>query len=153
MSETLKIFGVVGASGSGKTSLLQRLIPELAARGIHVGVIKHSSHGFLADRPGKDSYRLYESGAGAVALISGEQLATFIRRKEGENERGALQQALASLPADLDMVLVEGCSWEPIPRIILKPPHEEAASRFTEAGPVLAMVDAPEAAGGGKPGR
>ena len=57
------VVGLVGRSGSGKTSLLESLIPALTARGLAVGAVKHTSHGFTADRPGKDSYRLYESGA------------------------------------------------------------------------------------------
>ena len=76
------VVGFVGPSNVGKTSLLERLIPALAARGLSVAAVKHSSHGFAADRPGKDSHRLYTAGAAAVALISREQLATFTRRDE-----------------------------------------------------------------------
>jgi molybdopterin-guanine dinucleotide biosynthesis protein MobB len=118
------VVGVVGRSGVGKTTLLERLVPELRARGLVVGCVKHASHGFLADRPGKDSYRLFESGASAVALISCDQIASFWRR-DGEAGRDvSLADAMATLPGGLDLVLAEGFSWEPIPRIAVVPENE-----------------------------
>lgn len=139
--------GFVGPSGVGKTSLVERLLSELGERGLRVGAVKHASHGFLADRPGKDSYRLYESGAAAVALVSREQLATFTRLTTPESDEVSLERALSSLPPDLDLVLVEGFSWEPIPRIVLTagaspPPPEHGA-----AGRVLRTVAVPPSAG------
>ena len=132
--------GVVGRSGSGKTSLLEVLIPHLGARGLAVGAVKHTSHGFLADRPGKDSYRLYESGAAAVALISGQQLAAFTRRSGDDSPDVSLDAALASLPGDLDVVLVEGFSWEPIPRFVVVPDSESPIPEHISRGEVLGFV-------------
>ncbi len=141
------VIGVVGDSGTGKTSLLERLIPALDSRGLSVGVAKHSSHGFEADRPGKDSHRLYTSGARAVALASAEQIATFTRRDES---RGAtLPEVLATLPAGLDLVLVEGFAWESIPRLIVVRGAASPAERHSQPGSVLRVVrgsaSAPEA--------
>ena len=76
---------MVGASGAGKTSLLEQLLPALRARGLAVGAVKHASHGFEADRPGKDSQRLYAAGADAVALVSGRQVACFARPHQGKD--------------------------------------------------------------------
>ena len=135
------VVGVAGRSGSGKTSLLELLIPHLASRGLAVGTVKHTSHGFLADRPGKDSYRLYESGAASVALISREQLATFTRRSGDAGPDVSLDTALASLPEGLDVVLVEGFSWEPIPRFVLVPDSESPIPEHLARGEVLRIVE------------
>lgn len=132
--------GVTGRSGSGKTSLLEGLIPALRAHGLAVGVVKHSSHGFLADRPGKDSYRTYESGADAVALISDEQLATFTRLHPEPEAEPSLARAIASLPEELDLVLAEGFSWETIPRLIVVAGSEEPLAKHLEHGEVLRVV-------------
>ena len=139
-SVALPVIGVVGRSGSGKTSLLELLVPHLAARGLAVGAVKHTSHGFLADRPGKDSFRLYESGAASVALISRQQLATFTRRSDDASSDVSLDTALASLPGDLDVVLVEGFSWEPIPRFVLVPDSEPPIPEHLSRGEVLRIV-------------
>jgi molybdopterin-guanine dinucleotide biosynthesis protein B len=145
------VVGVVGRSGSGKTSLLELLIPQLGARGLAVGAIKHTSHGFLADRPGKDSYRLYEAGAASVALISHQQLTTFTRRGEYASPGVSLDAALASLPGDLDVVLVEGFSWEPIPRFVLIPDSQSPIPEHLERGEVLGILRAPVKPGRSKP--
>jgi len=137
------VVGFVGPSGVGKTSLLECIVAELTRRGFSVGVVKHASHGFLADRPGKDSYRFYESGADAVALISREQIATFTRAERGVGEEVALADALATLPTELDLVLAEGFSWEPIPRVVLVHEDEEPMPAHVEHGEVLEVVSAP----------
>jgi molybdopterin-guanine dinucleotide biosynthesis protein B len=138
---TAAVMAVVGRSGAGKTSLLERLLPALAARGLRVGAVKHASHGFLADRPGKDSHRLYESGARAVALVSCEQLATFTRLDEPGAGEPSLAAALGALPADLDLVAVEGFSWEPIPRIVVVGAGEAPAREYLARGETLAIVE------------
>ena len=145
------VFTVVGRSGSGKTSLLELLIPHLTKRGLAVGTVKHTSHGFLADRPGKDSYRLYESGAAAVALISRQQLATFTRRSGDASPDVSLDTALASLPKGLDVVLVEGFSWEPIPRFLLVPDSESPIPDHLSRGEVLGILRIPAKSDGRKP--
>ena len=145
------VFGVVGRSGSGKTSLLELLIPHLTKQGLAVGTVKHTSHGFLADRPGKDSYRLYESGAASVALISHQQLATFTRRSDEASPDVSLDTALASLARGLDVVLVEGFSWEPIPRFVLVPESESPIPEHLSRGEVLGILRIPAKPDGRKP--
>lgn len=139
----------VGDSDVGKTALLEQLISALEARGLAVGAVKHASHGFDADRPGKDSHRLYASGAQAVALIGGSQIATFTRRDPEQRE--SLREALAALPTDLDAVLVEGFGWETIARVVLVRPGRSARREHLEAGPVLQVVEVPEANRGERP--
>jgi molybdopterin-guanine dinucleotide biosynthesis protein MobB len=130
------VVGIVGRSGAGKTSLLERLIVTLAGEGRRVGAAKHASHGFLADRPGKDSHRLYESGAQAVALLSPQQSVTFTRR----DAPPSLAAALAALPLDLDLVLAEGFSWEPIPRVAVVGPGRPPKLDDLTGGEVIAMA-------------
>ncbi len=145
------VVGFVGPSGVGKTSLLERLVAALGRRGLAVAVVKHASHGFLADRPGKDSYRLYEAGAEAVALISREQVATFSRAEGRGAKEVSLAAVLEGLPARLDVVLAEGFSWESVPRVVLFRGGEEPASEHVEHGEVLARVCAPHAPEGEPP--
>jgi molybdopterin-guanine dinucleotide biosynthesis protein MobB len=146
--ERARCIGFVGPSGVGKTSLLEHLIPVLRSRGWLVGAVKHASHGFLADHRGKDSHRLYESGAEAVALISNQQLATFERLgREGVS----LDRALASLPEGLDVVLVEGFSWEPIPRVVLAKPSQKPLPEHLGSGEVLRILYVPTLSGENRP--
>jgi len=145
------VVGFVGPSGIGKTTLLERLVGELSRRGLAVAAVKHASHGFLADQPGKDSYRLYEAGAEAVALISREQVATF-KRAAGSGEKDvSLAAALEGLPRRLDVVLAEGFSWESVPRVVLFRSGEEPAPEHIEPAEVLARVCAPRAPEGEAP--
>ena len=65
---------VVGNSGSGKTTFLEKLIPELIGRGLKVGTIKHDVHGFEMDKPGKDSWRHKHAGASATVISSPYQI-------------------------------------------------------------------------------
>lgn len=147
--ERRTVVGVVGPSGAGKTTLLERLIPAVEARGLAVAAVKHASHGFEADRPGKDSYRLFESGARAVALVSPERTATFLRRPAAGRPR--LGPALDTLPRGLDLVLVEGFSWERIPRIVVVPESGSPKTDYLCAGEVIEVVGVPRAPLGGRP--
>lgn len=134
------LVGFTGPSGVGKTSLLESVIAELDRRGLAVGVVKHSSHSVVTDRPGKDSYRLYHSGAAAVALTMPDQVATFSRR-DGASPR--LADAIATLPEGLDVILVEGYLSEPIPRYVLLPHDHPAPGRYLESHHVLRVIDVP----------
>jgi len=139
---SVPVIAVVGDSGAGKTTLLERLLPALADRGLRVGVVKHASHGFEADRPGKDSHRIFGAGAWAVALASRAQIAVFARRPPESAEPVSLAEALERLPAGGDAVLVEGFAWEPVPRVVVVRAGAEAAERYTRPGPVLEVIAA-----------
>ena len=68
------VLAVSGLHNSGKTTLLEKLLPALRSRGLKVGIIKHDGHDFTPDVPGTDSYRLREAGADGVAVYSGQRL-------------------------------------------------------------------------------
>jgi len=101
----MKIFGIAGHSGMGKTTLLERLVPEIASRGLVVSLIKHSHKNIDIDRPGKDSYRLRESGCKEVLLLGNDRWALM------HELRGAPEPTLDYLldrMQQCDVVLVEG---------------------------------------------
>jgi len=102
---SMKIFGFCGWSGSGKTTLVEALIPLLRKRGLSVSVIKHAHHGVDIDKPGKDSFRFREAGAGEVLLASAQRWA-LMREYRGEPEP-ELEELFGHL-SPCDLVLVEG---------------------------------------------
>ena len=110
----MKVFGIAGHSGMGKTTLLERLVPELGARGLVVSLIKHSHKDIDIDRPGKDSYRLREAGCQEVLLLGDRRWALM------HELRGAQEPPLAYLLSRLqhcDLVLVEGFKWADLPKL------------------------------------
>ena len=110
----MKVFGIAGHSGMGKTTLLERLVPELTSRGLTVSLIKHSHKDIEIDRPGKDSYRLREAGCHEVLLLGNQRWALM------HELRGAPEPELDELLGHMqacDLVLVEGFKRAPIPKI------------------------------------
>jgi molybdopterin-guanine dinucleotide biosynthesis adapter protein len=101
----MKVFGIAGYSGMGKTTLLERLVPAISARGLVVSLIKHSHKSIDIDRPGKDSYRLRESGCKEVLLLGNDRWALM------HELRGADEPPLRYLLDRMqhcDLVLIEG---------------------------------------------
>ena len=107
------VAGIVGWKNSGKTGLMERVIAELAGRGLRVATIKHAHHDAEVDRPGTDSFRHRAAGAGQVILATPRRWALM-------TELSGPEPALAGLVARLgpcDVVLVEGFKGEGHPRI------------------------------------
>jgi len=98
------IVSIVGKSNSGKTTLIEKLIPILKKRGYKVGTIKHDTHGFEMDREGKDTYRHFHCGADGVLISSPKKIA-LIKRVEHEVPLDELAERFYS---DMDIVLTEG---------------------------------------------
>lgn len=110
------LLGFVACSGTGKTTLLTRLIPQLKARGLRCAAIKHSHHDVAIDIPGKDSHRLREAGAAQVILASPHR-TFWIREGDGHTEPG-LSELLKHIDVTaVDLVLVEGFRHESLPKI------------------------------------
>jgi molybdopterin-guanine dinucleotide biosynthesis protein B len=110
----MKVFGIAGHSGMGKTTLLERLVPAIASRGLVVSLIKHSHKAIDIDRPGKDSYRLRESGCTEVLLLGNDRWALM------HELRGAAEPPLDYLLDRMqhcDLVLIEGFKNGSFPKL------------------------------------
>ncbi|MER3456177.1 MAG: hypothetical protein C4304_04690 [candidate division GAL15 bacterium] len=121
------VVGVVGASGSGKTSWIEGLLVRLRDAGLHVAVVKHAPHGFQLDRQGSDSDRAARAGAVAVAVVGDGELAVrcFPRMPVPSDATADLCWQLAGrCGAWPDVVVVEGFR-HPGPRTILVGPPKE----------------------------
>lgn len=112
---TVKAVAFVARSGTGKTTLMERVLPELLNRGFRVGAMKHDAHRFDIDHPGKDSYRLTEAGAGTTLITSTEKLALVKKHFESPSAEELVQTYFS----DMDLVLVEGFSRTSLPKIEL----------------------------------
>ncbi len=110
----MKIIGLAGWSGAGKTTLIKRLLPCLVARGLSVSTVKHAHHRFDIDHPGKDSYAHREAGAKEVLIVSGERFA-LMHELRGEAEPDL--KRLISLITPVDFVIVEGFKSAAYPKI------------------------------------
>ncbi|MBB5214876.1 molybdopterin-guanine dinucleotide biosynthesis protein B [Parapusillimonas granuli] len=109
-----RILGFAGHSGSGKTALIEALLPLLAERGLRVNVIKHSHHDVPLEPAGKDSARFRAAGAQEVVIASPYRYA-IMHELRGRPQPDLREQVARLAPADL--TLVEGYKREPIARI------------------------------------
>ncbi len=110
----MRVIGLAGWSGAGKTTLIRKLIPRLQGRGISVSTVKHAHHGFDVDVPGKDSWEHRHAGARQVLVSSANRWALM------SELRGAPEPPLGELLAKLDpvdLVLVEGFKRDAHPKV------------------------------------
>jgi molybdopterin-guanine dinucleotide biosynthesis protein B/molybdopterin-guanine dinucleotide biosynthesis protein len=108
-----KAVSFVAKSGTGKTTLLEKVIVELKGRGWRVGVIKHDAHRFDIDHPGKDSHRLTAAGADTMLISSPEKLA-LIRQHAAQP---SIEELIATYFGDVDIILTEGFKKGGLPKI------------------------------------
>ncbi|XEV13733.1 bifunctional molybdopterin-guanine dinucleotide biosynthesis adaptor protein MobB/molybdopterin molybdotransferase MoeA [Vibrio alginolyticus] len=126
MKHTLNIpiLGFAAYSGTGKTTLLEALLPKLTEAGLRIGMLKHAHHNFDVDKPGKDSYRLRKAGASQILIASRNRFALMTETPEAEAE---FEFLLTRFDEDmLDVVLVEGCKNIAFPKIEL---HREEVGK------------------------
>jgi molybdopterin-guanine dinucleotide biosynthesis protein B len=131
--------GIAAPSGTGKTTLLIRLIPLLKNRGLRVGLIKKTHHDLELDRPGKDSFELRRAGANPVMLRSPRRrivVTEFAAPRDGD-----LADDLADFGrGGVDLVLVEGYRGAAIPKIELHRPALGRAPLFPEDPHIIAVA-------------
>jgi molybdopterin-guanine dinucleotide biosynthesis protein MobB len=113
VSEHSKAVSFVAKSGTGKTTLLEKVIAELKRRGYRVGAIKHDAHRFDIDHPGKDSHRMTAAGADTMLISSPEKLAV-VKRHAASPPIGEL---IAAYFGDVEIVLTEGFKLSDLPKI------------------------------------
>ncbi|MBN1615533.1 MAG: molybdopterin-guanine dinucleotide biosynthesis protein B [Deltaproteobacteria bacterium] len=109
----IPVVSIVGKSSAGKTTLIEKIIPELVRRGYRVGTIKHDVHGFEIDHEGKDSWRHKHAGARSVVLSSPWKVA-LVEDVERDHEIAELRDRYLR---DVDIILSEGYKRNPHPKI------------------------------------
>lgn len=109
----IPLITIIGKSKSGKTTLLEKPIQELSARGYRLATVKHHSHpGFEVDIPGKDSWRFSQAGSLQVVIASPDKFATY-RKLERELSLDEITAAISGV----DLILVEGYAKSKKPSI------------------------------------
>jgi molybdopterin-guanine dinucleotide biosynthesis protein B len=109
----IPVLSFVGRSNTGKTTLIERLIPVLKSKGLRVATIKHHLHDFEIDLEGKDSYRHKKAGA-RLAMIASPKKIALVEDVDGEP---GLEEILSRYVRDVDLVITEGYKEERVPRI------------------------------------
>ena len=110
----MKRFGIVGWKGSGKTTLVVKLLPELIGRGFRVSTLKHAHHSFDIDEPGRDSHQHRMAGAAEVMISSARRWALM---HENHNDGEADLDELVAKMENVDLLLVEGFKRESIDKL------------------------------------
>ena len=97
-------------SGTGKTTVIEKLIPVLKTRGLRVAAVKHDAHDFEIDRKGKDSWKFFHAGADVTVITSDKKTALIEQRSLD------LMDVFSRIP-DVDIILAEGFNQDDLPRI------------------------------------
>ena len=109
----IPIVSIIGKSDSGKTTLIERLIPEIKRRGYRIATVKHDTHSFEIDREGKDSYRHKKAGA-AISLISSPEKVAVIADVDRDMNLSELRDQFVS---NVDLIISEGYYRDSQPKI------------------------------------
>ena len=136
------IVSVVANSGTGKTTLLEKLIAEMKRREYKVAAIKHDAHRFDIDHEGKDSWRLTRAGADTMLIMSAEKLAMV--KQHTNAEQPSLADSVSRYCSDVDIVLTEGFKKSTLPKIeVHRRQHsDKLLCRDVEHDPTLIAVAA-----------
>ncbi len=126
----MKVMGIVGWSGSGKTSLLVEVLPILIERGLKVSTMKHAHHRFDVDKPGKDSFRHREAGASEVLVVTSSR---WVLMHESRDEAEPSIESLIERMTPVDLLLIEGFKTHQHPKLEI---HRES-----EGQPLLCPDD------------
>ena len=133
----MHVIGFIGYSNTGKTTLIEKLIPLFIARGLSVSTVKNAHHGFDMDRPGKDSYRYRDAGSQQVLIATAERWALLTEVRSGP---APLEQLIGQL-APCDLVLVEGFKSEGrFPRIEVRRATSTEPAIFPHDANVIAVA-------------
>lgn len=131
LDDDLPLLGIAAWSGTGKTTLLEQLLPRLGERGLRVAVIKHAHHAFDIDQPGKDSHRLRQAGASPMLVASRARVALMLETP-GREEADLAELIDMVRPQHPDLILVEGFKAWPLPKLELYRPAVGKSLRVAE---------------------
>jgi molybdopterin-guanine dinucleotide biosynthesis protein B len=109
----MPVVSIVGQAKSGKTTLIEKLIPELKSRGYRVATVKHTHQDLELDTPGKDSWRYAQAGSNAVVISTPRNLALI----ESFDRDASIKDVMRLIGADFDILLVEGFHDAHVPKI------------------------------------
>ena len=109
----IPIVSIVGKSNTGKTTFIEKMIPEFVHRGYRVATIKHGAHGFDIDHEGKDTWRYRQAGA-HTTLISSPQKVAVIESVDKDHD---IEELIDQYIRDVDIIIVEGYKGNPYPKI------------------------------------
>ena len=144
----MKVFGLAGWSGAGKTTLIEALIADLVALDLRVSTMKHAHHSFDLDIPGKDSHRHRTAGATEVMVVSAGRWAQ-IHELRGDPEPGFEELAARLTPVDL--LLVEGFKRHSHPKLEVHRPSLGKPPLWPEDPEIVAVASDAPLAGLGLP--
>ncbi|OUD13199.1 molybdopterin-guanine dinucleotide biosynthesis protein B [Thioflexithrix psekupsensis] len=140
LSTTIPVFGIAAYSGTGKTTLLLKLLPLLKQQGLRIAVIKHAHHQFEIDQPGKDSYRLRHEGGADQVLVASRQ-RWVLMAETGHDDEPRLNELLPHLKQQqLDFILVEGFKHESFPKLELYRPSLGHPLMFPSDESIIAIA-------------
>jgi len=128
------IITVVGFSNAGKTTIIEKLLPELKRRGFKVGTIKHAHHGFAIDREGKDSWRHQQAGADITAVVGPDKTAMVV------NAPITKLEDIRPLMAGVDLIIAEGFKSVRMPKVEILRRGVNANPLFLEDPDLFALV-------------
>ena len=126
------ILAVSGIKNSGKTTLLEKLIPVLCRHGFRCAVIKHDGHGFAPEREGTDTHRLLSAGAYGTAVFDGEKYQAVKYESVSEAE-------LIRLFPEADFLFLEGFKHSAWPKIEIVR-KENSRESVCDAETLIALV-------------
>jgi len=135
----IPLLGFAAYSGTGKTTLLEKLIPRLTEQGIKVALVKHSHHDIELDQPSKDSYRLRKAGASQMVLAGSHRSICFHEHEQAGEAKLSEQLALLKTEA-LDLVLVEGFRDQPFAKIELHRSELNKPFLYTQDNHIIALI-------------
>ena len=133
----MKVFGLAGWSGAGKTTLIEALLSDITARGLRVSTLKHAHHSFDLDLPGKDSHRHRAAGASEVMVVSANRWAQI------HELRGAPEPSFEDMVARLtpvDLLLVEGFKRHAHPKLEIHRPSLGKPPLWPEDPDIVAVA-------------
>ena len=140
LTVTPPLLGFCAYSGTGKTTLLTRLIPVLNRNGLKIGLVKHAHHQFDIDQPGKDSYELRKAGACEMMVASAKRWALVHESPEKKYDP-SLEELLPHLSlSELSLVLVEGFKHEPLEKIELHRPSMGKPLLYPNDSSIIALA-------------